>query len=195
MEATPNLYLASASPRRMELLRQLALYPTQWPADVPEERAAGETPVAYSQRVALAKAQAIGSRLSADPAACVIAADTEVVDGDQVLGKPGDRADAERMLRGLSGRRHQALSSVVVLRSGAHWLRSVITEVEFAPIPTSLLQRYLDSGEWSGKAGAYAIQGLAAAFVRRIDGSYSNVMGLPLFETHELLHESGFLAI
>lgn len=192
---SPGLYLASASPRRVELLQQLGLYPEQRVSDVPEARELNESPTVYSQRVALAKAEAIWTQLTEQPDACVIGADTEVIDGDQVLGKPEDRQGAARMLRQLSARSHEALSSVAVIRGGQRYITSSITRVEFAEIPEPLLQLYLDSKEWSGKAGAYAIQGLAAAFVRRIDGSYSNVMGLPLYETRQLLCQSGYLAI
>lgn len=195
MPCSPGLYLASASPRRVELLQQLGLYPEQRVSDVPEARETNESPTAYSRRVALAKAEAIWTQLADLPDACVIGADTEVIDGNQVLGKPDNRADAARMLRQLSARSHQALSSVAVIRGGKRYITSSITRVEFAEIPEPLLQLYLDSMEWSGKAGAYAIQGLAAAFVRRIDGSYSNVMGLPLYETRQLLCKSGYLAI
>lgn len=195
IQRSPDLYLASASPRRVELLQQLGLYPEQRVSDVPEARESNESPMAYSQRVALAKAEAIWTQLAELRKACVIGADTEVIDGDEVLGKPDDRIAAARMLRQLSARTHQALSSVAVIHGGRRYVASSVTQVEFGPIPEALLQHYLDSMEWSGKAGAYAIQGLAAAFVRRIDGSYSNVMGLPLYETRQLLCQSGYLAI
>jgi septum formation protein len=181
------LYLASKSPRRRELLTQLGQPHVVLEVDVPEQRAAGETALDYVARVARDKAEAGWLEVRADPSARVLAADTEVILDDEVFGKPADAADAAAMLRRLSGRVHVAVSAVCLRDSSGAREALCPTAVEFAAIDESTISAYLDSGEWQGKAGAYAIQGRAGAFIRRIEGSYSGVMGLPLFETAELL--------
>jgi septum formation protein len=181
------LYLASKSPRRRELLGQLGIAHVVLEVDVPEERAAGECPLDYVQRVARDKAEAGWLRVGQQPLARVLSADTEVVLDDEVFGKPVDALDAAAMLRRLSGRRHLAVSAVCL--ADANGLREELCEtwVEFDPLSERDIAGYIDSGECFGKAGAYAIQGRAGAFIKRIEGSYSGVMGLPLFETARLL--------
>jgi len=188
---TTRLILASASPRRLELLTQIGVRPEVIACDVPEQREPGETAVAYSRRVAQAKALA-GWQLAGHPGGCcVLGADTEVVLDDCVFGKPADAAAATQMLRQLSGREHQVLTSVALVAGAFAEVVTCCTRVWFAPLSDSTVRRYVDTGEPFGKAGAYAIQGRAAAFIARIDGSYSGVMGLPLFETQALLQRAG----
>jgi septum formation protein len=181
------LYLASQSPRRRELLAQIGVEHGILEVDVVEERQAGEPPADYVRRVAREKAGAGLLRVLANPSALVLGADTEVVLGDVVYGKPVDAADAARMLRELSGRRHQVLTAGWVLSAGREEFALSDTTVEFAPLDEAAIAAYVDSGEWRGKAGAYGIQGRAGAFVARIEGSYTGVMGLPVHETWTLL--------
>jgi len=192
----PNLYLASASPRRAALLTQLGLDFTVLSADVPEVFGAHETPENYSQRVALAKAQAGFAFLQANPElrsnAVVLGADTEVVLAGRVFGKPVDLHDAGEMLRSLSGKTHEVLSSVALVSHDQHETVLQISKVHFKNLDDSEIARYLESGEAMGKAGAYAIQGIAGAFVPFLEGSYTGVMGLPVFETAALLRRFGF---
>lgn len=188
----PRLILASASPRRRELLAQIGITPTIVAGDVPEVRAAGEAPLTYSRRVALAKAQAGWHATGMDPQSLVLGADTEVVVDDCVLGKPADAAAALNMLRQLSGREHLVLSSVALVGAAGAAIETSATQVRFAPISEPEMAAYVASGEPFGRAGGYAIQGLAAAFVAHLAGSYSGVMGLPLFETIALLRRAGY---
>lgn len=188
------LVLASASPRRRELLAQLGIAVDVVPGDVPEVRAPGEAPGAYSQRVARAKAQAGWIAIGADPGRFVLGADTEVVLGDRVFGKPVDADDAAQMLRDLSGREHLVLSSVALIGADFDAVVTQVTRVSFASLSAAEIAAYVATGEPMGKAGAYAIQGHAAAFVAHIDGSYTGVMGLPLFETAALLRQAGYKA-
>ena len=181
------LYLASQSPRRRELLAQIGVEHGRLEVDVVEERQAGEPPADYVRRVAREKAGAGLLLVRANPSALVLGADTEVVLGEVVYGKPADAADAARMLRELSGRRHQVLTAVWVLSAGREEFALSDTTVEFAPLDEAAIAAYVDSGEWRGKAGAYGIQGRAGAFVARIEGSYTGVMGLPVHETWTLL--------
>lgn len=183
------LMLASASPRRVELLRQLGVAFGVCPADVPELRQHGESPADYGLRVATDKARAVQRQLP--PEALVLGADTEVLVDDELLGKPVDAAHAAQLLGRLSGRTHEVLSAVVLLRGTECWQALSRTRVWFRPIGVQEVRDYVATGEPMGKAGAYAIQGLAAAWIARIDGSYSGVMGLPLFETAELLSRAG----
>lgn len=181
------LYLASKSPRRRELLTQLGQSHVVLEVDVPEQRELGEAALDYVQRVARDKAEAGWLQVRSDAAARVLAADTEVILNDEVFGKPVDAADAAAMLRRLSGRVHVAVSAVCLRDSSGTREALCPTTVEFIELDETRIRSYLDSGEWQGKAGAYAIQGRAGAFIRRIEGSYSGVMGLPLFETAALL--------
>jgi septum formation protein len=185
------LFLASRSPRRVELLRQLGFDFEQLDIDVPEQQGSDELADDYVRRVAREKAGAGLLAVAGVPNAVVIAADTEVVLEQRVFGKPRDENDAHTMLTALSGRAHRALSAVSVLSAAREASRLSSTEVHFAPLDQAQLDAYLASKEWCGRAGAYAIQGRAAAFITRIDGSYSGVMGLPLHETAQLLREFG----
>jgi septum formation protein len=184
-----QLILASASPRRKELLVQLGVRCEVFPADIHECPEPGETPEAYVRRVAADKSaevlRASGGRLP------VLAADTEVVLDGEILGKPRDFAHAREMLSRLSGREHLVLSAVS-LRSGAsHFETLCVSTVAFREITADELAAYWASGEPLGKAGAYAIQGRGAIFIRHLAGSHSGVMGLPLFETAGLLAQIG----
>jgi len=182
----PSLILASASPRRRELLGLIGLVPKAIvAADVDETPAKGEHPAAYTARVALAKAVAVAA---AHPEDVVLAADTVVARGRRILPKADDEATARRCLALLSGARHRVHTALVVIPPGAPPRRRLVTtRVAFKRLSDRDVSRYLASGEWRGKAGGYAIQGLAGAFVRDLRGSYAAVVGLPLFETWQLL--------
>lgn len=186
----PPLVLASASPRRIALLRQIGYEPTAIdPADVDETPKPRELPRDLARRLARAKAEAVAARR---PEALVLAADTVVACGRRALPKPESPEEARRCLDLLSGRRHRVLGGVTIaLPDGRIRERTVETAVAFKRLSTEEVERYLAGGEWRGKAGGYAIQGYAAAFVRLVVGSYSNVVGLPLFETAQLLHGVG----
>ncbi|HWS25916.1 MAG TPA: Maf family protein [Xanthomonadales bacterium] len=186
-----RLILASASPRRLELLTQIGVEVEVLACDVPEQRAPDESPLAYSCRVARAKALTGWQLAGADRHCWVLGADTEVVLDDCVFGKPADADAAIRMLQQLSGRDHQVLTSVALLGADFDEVATCSTAVRFAPMSEAQIRHYVASGEPFGKAGAYAIQGRAAAFIARIEGSYSGVMGLPLFETAALLQRAG----
>ena len=185
------LYLASKSPRRRELLARLGLSPAVLDLDLPEVRQPGEPALDYVRRVAREKAGAGLLEVMATPGARVLAADTEVVLDDEVFGKPVDADDARSMLARLSGRTHQVISVVWVVDAGREAQAISTTDVSFAALTPQRIDAYVASGEWQGKAGAYAIQGLAEAFVTRIEGSYSGVMGLPVHETCALLADFG----
>lgn len=185
------LHLASQSPRRRELLARLGVDFGVVDVDVPEQRAPGEPPVDYVRRVAREKAGAGLLEVVAVPGALVLGADTEVVLDDEVFGKPRDGADAAAMLRRLSGRTHEVISAVSLVSAGLEAQVVCISQVSFAPIDEQEIAAYVASGEPMGRAGAYAIQGGAERFVRRLEGSYSGVMGLPLHETAALLHGFG----
>lgn len=185
--STPRILLASASPRRAELLRAAGFEFDIQPANVDESVRPGETSDTYVRRLADAKAAAVfpgaGGRV-------VLAADTIVVVENAMLGKPIDPADAARMLGLLSGRRHQVLTGVAIRAAGGRSLTRVeATTVEFAPLSSEEISWYVASGDPLDKAGAYAVQGLASRFVTRIDGSYSNVVGLPVALVHAMLKE------
>lgn len=185
------LHLASKSPRRRELLQQLGLDPGLLDVDVPEIRQPGESPLDYVNRVAREKAGAGLLQVMTLPDALVLGADTEVVLGEKVYGKPVDRDDAARMLGELSGRTHAVITAVWVMSAGREEHAIQQSRVTLADLDADHLAWYLDSGEWEGKAGAYAIQGRAAAFVSHLEGSHSAVMGLPLHETQQLLRRFG----
>jgi len=189
MTAT-DLVLASASPRRRELLGQLGVEFICDPADIDETRKPGETPPAYVERMAREKAALVYSR---HRGACraVLGADTVVVLDDEALGKPRDHFDGLAMLAMLSGRSHTVLTAVCLQHQDGADCELVETSVEFIRLTRSLCEAYLATDEPWDKAGAYAIQGLAGAFVRSIRGSYSNVVGLPLCETWRLLGAHG----
>lgn len=185
------LILASASPRRLELLAQIGIIPARIePSTVAETPKKRELPAHLAKRLAEAKAQDVAGR---NPLAVVLGADTVVACGRRILAKADDEAEARSFLALLSGRRHRVYGglSVVDAKGKAH-TRLVITAVAFKRLDGQEIDAYIASNEWRGKAGAYAIQGRAAAFVRKINGSYSNVVGLSLPETYSLLKGLGF---
>ena len=182
------IYLASQSPRRRQLLEQLGIRFDVLDVDIDEVRAEGEPDVEYVNRVAREKAGAGLIQVAAVPGALVIAADTEVVLDGEVFGKPRDAADAAAMLARLGGRTHRVISVVWCVGAAAEDHAVSISEVSFAAFEPGQIEAYVATGEPFGKAGAYAIQGRAAAFVSHLSGSYSGVMGLPLHETSQLLH-------
>lgn len=185
------VYLASASPRRRELLQQIGVSHRVVAAAVDETALPGEEPRAYVTRLAAAKANA-GWIESRDAARVpVLAADTAVALEGQILGKPSDQEQAESMLRQLSGRTHEVWTAVALRTAGGVQRRISRSEVTFRIIAAGEARAYWETGEAGDKAGAYAIQGRAAIFVADLRGSYSGVMGLPLFETAELLSEAG----
>jgi septum formation protein len=187
----PPLVLASASPRRLELLRQVGLVPDRIDAaDIDEAPRIGELPPAHALRLAEEKAQAVMPR---HPGAYILAADTVVACGRRILPKTEDEASARQCLALLSGRRHRVHSGIAVASpDGRLVLRRVDSQVAFKRLSEAEITAYLCSGEWRGKAGGYAIQGRAAALIRWVSGSYSNVVGLPLFETVQLLAGRGY---
>ncbi|AGI22945.1 Maf-like protein [Pseudomonas sp. ATCC 13867] len=182
-----QLYLASSSPRRRELLTQIGLPFHIVPASVDEAPHADESAVAYVERLAREKAQAGLHFLAQRADVCVLGADTAVVLDGRILGKPADRAEALAMLQALSGREHEVLTAVAVANRDRCEARVVSSRVTFRSVSTEEAERYWDTGEPHDKAGGYAIQGLAAVFVSRVEGSYSAVVGLPLCETAALL--------
>ena len=187
------LHLASRSPRRAELLGRLGLDFGVIDLDIPEQRGADEAPADYVRRVAREKAGAGLLQVVGVPGALVLGADTEVILDDEVFGKPADADDAAAMLRRLSGRTHQVVTAVALVSAGRE-LQAVSTSlVTIAPLEDDDIARYVATGEWEGKAGAYAIQGRFQMHVEHLAGSYSGVMGLPLFETARLLREFGAL--
>ena len=186
-----KLVLASASERRLELLAQIGVTPDQIaPSDIDEDPQPGEPPRAYAERMAREKAMATAGQAKG---ALVLAADTIVVCGRRILGKAASKSEARNFLSLLSGRRHQVITSVALFDTGGRIrARTTITRVTFKRLSDQDIGRYIESGEWQGKAGGYAVQGRAGAFVRRLNGSYSNVVGLPLFETAGLLEAAGY---
>ena len=186
------LHLASKSPRRRELLGRLGLDFGVLDIDIPERREPGEAPAEYVRRVAREKAGAGLLRVAAVPGAVVLGADTEVILDDEVFGKPRDATDAAAMLRRLSGRTHEVVSAVSVVSAEREAQALSVSQVVFGELPDADIDAYVATGEPMGKAGAYAIQGGGEAFIRHLSGSYSGVMGLPLYETARLLAEFGF---
>jgi septum formation protein len=180
------LVLASASPRRRELLAAAGIAVEVLPVDVDETSASGETPDAHVQRLARQKAVA---GLARRPKAVVLGADTIVVVAGQILGKPRDAEDAARMLRLLSGRVHEVLTGVALASARGISVEMARTQVWFGALSEAEIADYIASGEPRDKAGAYAVQGLASRFVVRIDGSYSNVVGLPVALVYRLLKD------
>lgn len=186
------IILASNSPRRRELLEQLGLVFTVSPTDVDEQIRSGESPKGYAERLALDKARAATSSVKEG---IVVAADTIVVVSDTILGKPVDAADALRMLRMLSGRGHEVVTGLAVMdaASGRTSVRTSVTKVFFRKLSEREIAAYVDTGEPLDKAGAYGIQERGALLVERIDGCYSNVVGLPLSLLGEMLYNYGII--
>ncbi|OWJ78924.1 MULTISPECIES: Maf family protein [Haematobacter] len=183
-----RLILGSASPRRKELLAQLGLCPDAiLPPDIDETPRARELPRPYCARMAREKAAAV----TAAPEDVVLCADTTVALGRRILGKPADAAEAAAFLVALAGRRHKVITAVAVRRGERLWERVVETTVQMKRLSDIELNGYLASGEWEGKAGAYAIQGRAGAFIPWIQGSFTGVVGLPVAETAQLLTAAG----
>jgi len=186
------LILASASPRRLELLQQIGIVPQEvLAAAIDETPERGEVPRAYAMRVAREKGKAVFTQR---PEAIVLSADTVVACGRRILGKPENEAEARAFLQLLSGRKHRVYTAVSLYSpDGREWHKAVMTHVMFKRLHAAELDAYIASGEWQGKAGGYAIQGRAAAFVPSLNGSYSNVVGLPLAQTFALLSAAGIV--
>ena len=187
----PPLVLASVSPRRLELLRQVGLVPDRIdPADIDEAPRLGELPPAHALRLAEEKVRTVMPR---HPGAYILAADTVVACGRRILPKTEDEASARRCLELLSGRRHRVHGGIALASPDGRLVsRRVDSQVAFKRLSETEMTAYLRSGEWLGKAGGYAIQGRAAALIRWVSGSYSNVVGLPIFETVQLLAGRGY---
>jgi len=191
MTADNRILLASASPRRAQLLQQIGVEFEVLAVDIDESLRAGEAPRDYVQRLALEKArQGYRQQRNAVP---VLGSDTIVMVDEHILGKPTDKDDALAMLSLLSGRQHQVLTAVAMVDGEKSRCLTSVSQVYFSALSEAEMQAYWDSGEPADKAGAYGIQGLAGQFIERLDGSYSGVMGLPLFETAQLLKEFGIV--
>lgn len=184
-----HIILASRSPRRIELLKQINVSCTVMPADIDESVRSGELAADYVLRLALEKAEAIRSSLEQAGNQLILAADTTVALDKHILGKPEDDADAIRMLKKLSGTTHQVHTAVAVSGYNRTQVMLNTTHVTMMPLTDAMIEAYILAGEHRDKAGSYGIQGLAGAWIQRIDGSYSGVMGLPLYETAQLLSE------
>lgn len=197
--AAPWVYLASQSPRRRDLLAQWGVRSELLLPDADEDAEAleavrpNEAPARYVQRVTRHKLDAAVARLQRRglPDGPVMCADTTVALGREILGKPASKADARRMLQALAGRRHQVLTAVAVAHRGQVLQALSRSQVEFGEWSVADIRRYVDSGEPMGKAGAYGIQGLAGLFVKQISGSYTGIMGLPAYETAQVLRAAG----
>ena len=188
MSARPRLVLGSASPRRLELLAGIGVIPDAVrPADIDETPLPGERPRDYCRRVTEEKAQAVPRA----PGEVVLAADTTVAVGRRILGKPEDRDEAAAFLTLLGGRRHRVITAVSVVSAGGMRSRNVVSTVRMARLSADEMNAYLDTNDWQGKAGAYAIQGPAGAFIPWVSGSYTAIMGLPVYETARLLSAAG----
>ena len=187
---TPDLILASASPRRRELLDQIGVRFKVLPSEIPENPGHLELPEDYVRRIALEKARAT-QRLEGPSNLPILSADTEVVLDGEIFGKPRDEAHAFEMLEKLSGREHFVLSAVSLVHGETHFEALSMTQVRFRDLAASEISAYWRTGEPQGKAGAYAIQGLGSLFIERLSGSFSGVMGLPLHETAQLLRKVG----
>jgi septum formation protein len=186
----PMLVLASASPRRQELLRNAGIPFEVQPADISEDPLLGEGAEECAERLAREKALSVAGQLPQD---CVLGADTVVVVDGQILGKPCDAADAARMLRLLSGREHQVITGVCLVAGGRWSVASETTSVTMSEISEKEITDYISSGEPMDKAGAYAIQGIASRWIPRIDGDYCNVVGLPVALVWRMLRQAGII--
>lgn len=193
------LYLASQSPRRRQLLAQIGVEPELLLAGADEDAEAleavraGELPADYVQRVTAAKLDAAVARhrRRALPPGAILCADTTVALGRRILGKPADAADAEATLAALSGRTHRVLTAVALQSGRRRWQALQVSRVRFAALPPAVVRAYVASGEPFGKAGSYAIQSALAGWIAHIDGSHSSIMGLPLYETAQMLRRAG----
>ncbi len=183
-----RIVLASASPRRRELLRNAGIDCIVQPANIEEVRRAGETPTDFAERMAREKAQAVRKSCAEE---WILAADTIVVVAGEVLGKPAHGEDASRMLRLLAGREHQVITAVCLLGADFEDVRSESTTVYFSPMSDTEIRDYIVTGEPMDKAGAYAIQGIASRWISKIEGDYSNVVGLPVDLVWRMLREYG----
>lgn len=183
------IYLASASPRRRELLEQVGLRFEVRPADIPEKRRAGEPIEAFVTRMALSKARAISAQV--ETGTPVLGADTVVVIAGEMLGKPGDRAEGLAMLAKLSGNMHEVFTAVALVTKESSSVELDVSKVWFGELDASQREAYWSTGEPADKAGAYAVQGIGAVFIERLEGSFSGVMGLPLHRTMRLLASHG----
>lgn len=184
----PRLILGSGSPRRLELLAQLGVAPfAVRPPDIDEDPRKGEIPRAYCERIAATKVAAV----AAEAGDVVLCADTTVALGRRILGKPADAAEAEAFLQLLSGRRHRVITCLAVRRDAQVWHRTVESTVKMKVLSAAEIAWYLASDDWRGKAGGYAIQGPASAFIPWISGSFSGIVGLPLAETAGVLAAAG----
>ncbi|MBZ0129428.1 MAG: Maf family protein [Rhodobacteraceae bacterium] len=185
-----RLILGSGSPRRLELLAQIGVVPDDIRApDIDETPQKTELPRPYCARMAREKALAV----PAGPDELILCADTTVAVGRRILGKPANAGEAVEMLHLLSGRRHKVITAVALRHGLRHWHREVVTSVEMKRLSDADVSAYIRSGEWQGKAGAYGIQGAAGAFIPRINGSFTGVVGLPLAETVNLLQGAGYI--
>jgi septum formation protein len=191
ISSNPLIYLASASPRRSALLAQVGVGHRVQAVSVDESVREGEPPAAYVRRLAELKAETLWSQLPGSERHRVLGADTAVVLDGEILGKPRDENDCVRMLSLLSGRTHEVFTAVALRSQAGCGTRLNVSEVTFRKLASAEIRDYWRSGEPADKAGAYAVQGLAALFIERIAGSYSGIMGLPLFETGELLAAGG----
>ena len=184
-----RLILGSGSPRRKELLAQIGVFADDIrPPDIDETPLKGELPRPYCQRMARQKAAAV----QAGPDELVLCADTTVALGRRILGKPENAGQAAEFLLALSGRRHRVITAVALRLGGRHWLRDVVTTVQMKRLSDTELNGYLATNDWQGKAGGYAIQGPAGAFIPWINGSFTGVVGLPMAETAALLQAAGY---
>ena len=190
---TSPIYLASRSPRRAELLQQIGVQFSVLPSDIDESERENENPADYVLRLAKTKAEACMALLVQGNKEIrpVLAADTTVSIDGRILGKPRDEEDARAMLQLMSGRRHEVLTALAIASAQGMEASLSITQVEMAVLAQDEIEAYICSGEPFDKAGAYGIQGLASTFIKRIEGSYSGVMGLPIYETVQLLKSAG----
>ncbi|MBP6346179.1 MAG: septum formation inhibitor Maf [Neisseriaceae bacterium] len=191
--STPFIYLASGSPRRHELIQQLGLATQKLPSDIDETPLPLEAAQAYTERMAYEKSLHAQAYLSAQnlASAPILTADTSVALNGQIFGKPTDAAHAAAMLSALAGQTHQVITVVGVFHQGQYQHVTQISEVTFAPLSASQIERYIATGEPMDKAGAYGIQGIGGVLVSHLSGSFTGVMGLPLFETAQLLKRCG----
>ncbi len=188
----PVIYLASRSPRRVELLKQIGILCVTLPADIDETQNLNESPIDYVMRLARQKAKACAQALNSEQRLSqIIAADTTVVLDGQVLGKPEDDNDARQILTRLSGRVHQVHTAVALAFNNQIEVVLSTTVVEMMDLSVAQIEAYIASGDHRDKAGSYGIQGAAGAWIKRIEGSYTGVMGLPLYETAALLRKCG----